>query len=50
MAYTILVADDGPFIGEALCNVFEREGALTFVARRKTERRHWKKLKNCTLT
>jgi chemotaxis response regulator CheB len=25
MPYTILIADDSPFIREALCNVFERE-------------------------
>ena len=25
MPYTILIADDSPFIPEALCNVFERE-------------------------
>jgi DNA-binding NarL/FixJ family response regulator len=26
MSHTILIADDSPFIREALCNVFEREG------------------------
>jgi|SRR5215469_11652026 len=26
MSYTILIADDSPFIREALCKVFEREG------------------------
>ena len=26
MSYTILIADDRPFIREALCKVFEREG------------------------